>query len=46
MDVLGEFDRQVEMQRQWLIEELRLEDKWRPQDLVDEWYPPQLPKGQ
>jgi hypothetical protein len=40
MDVLSEFDKQVEMQRQWLIDELRLEDKWQPQDLVDEWYPP------
>lgn len=44
MDVLGEFDKQVEMQRQWLIEELQLDDKWRPQELVDEWYPPQKPE--
>lgn len=41
MDVLSEFDKQVEMQRKWLIEELHLQDEWKPQDLVDEWYPPQ-----
>jgi hypothetical protein len=39
LDVLGEFEKQVQLQREWLIDELRLEHKSNPSELVDDWYP-------
>lgn len=48
LDVLGEFEKQVQLQREWLIDELRLHQKVNPSELVDDWYPiecrlPKLP---
>lgn len=39
LDVLGEFEKQVQMQREWLIDELSLQQKKNPSELVDDWYP-------
>ena len=39
LDVLGEFEKQVQLQREWLIDELRLHQKGNPSELVDDWYP-------
>lgn len=39
LDVLGEFEKQVQLQREWLIDELRLHQKSNPSELVDDWYP-------
>lgn len=39
LDVLGEFEKQVQLQREWLIDELRLHQKANPSELVDDWYP-------
>ena len=39
LDVLGEFEKQVQRQREWLIDELHLHQKANPSELVDDWYP-------
>ena len=39
LDVLGEFEKQVQLQREWLIDELHLHEKRNPSELVDDWYP-------
>ncbi len=39
LDVLGEFEKQVQLQREWLIDELSLQQKRNPSELVDDWYP-------
>lgn len=39
LDVLGEFEKQVQLQREWLIDELSLQKKKKPSELADDWYP-------
>lgn len=39
LDVLGEFEKQVQMQREWLIDELSLQQKKNPSEFADDWYP-------
>jgi hypothetical protein len=46
LDVLGEFEKQVQLQREWLIDELSLQKKKNPSELVDDWYPVEKRNGQ
>lgn len=45
LDVLGEFEKQVQLQREWLIDELSLKEKKNPSELVDDWYPVECRQG-
>lgn len=39
LDVLSEFEKQVQLQREWIIDELSLQQKKNASELVDDWYP-------
>lgn len=43
VDVLNEFEKQVHLQRQWLLDELHLANKLNQGDLIDDWYPIESP---